>query len=153
MALGSNFAIVRKNIQTSLTEKFLEKLRLRSGNTLINAGDVRGMVRTLQAGRCLAMLADQSAPSESSRVDFFGANTPTQEGPAWLATKTAARMLFAECHLERGGVYRITFHPITIGPLDTIETVTQKHASVLEQIIVERPEPWVWQHKRWKYVS
>ncbi|MBS1903175.1 MAG: hypothetical protein JSS75_05675 [Bacteroidetes bacterium] len=153
LQLQSNFAIVRKNIQTSFTERFLENMRLRPGNSLINSGDVRAMIRTIREGKCLALLADQAAPSESVRVDFLGIPTPTQQGPAWLALKTGARMLFAECQLGPGGKYTIHFHPILVEPEDTLESLTQKHVSILENIILQQPAPWVWQHKRWKYVQ
>lgn len=151
LVLHSNFAIVRKNIQTSFTEQFLERMRIRSGNTLINSGDVRSMLRTLQAKQCIALLADQAAPSESVKIDFMGSRTPTQEGPAWLALRTGAQILFAECQRSAGNIYEITFHPIEVDRSDTVETLTQKHAQILETIIRKNPVPWVWQHKRWKY--
>ncbi|HYM21159.1 MAG TPA: lysophospholipid acyltransferase family protein [Candidatus Kapabacteria bacterium] len=153
IGLGSNFSIVRKNIPSKGIEKFLERLRIRSGNTLINSGDVRSMVMTLRAGKCLAILADQAAPSESVAINFFSIPTHTFEGPAWLALRTGANMLFAECNLDGSGKYVIRFHPIPIYPADTVLTLTQRHASILESIIRRRPELWLWQHKRWKYSS
>src|SRR5205823_3451427 len=36
LVLSKNFAVIRKNIQTSFTERFLEKMRVRTGNSLIN---------------------------------------------------------------------------------------------------------------------
>ncbi len=150
MGLHSNFAIVRKNIQTSNTERFLEDLRLRSGNTLINSGNTYRMLRTLREGKCVAILADQAAPSESVRVRFFNTLVPTFEGPARLAISSGATMLFAECHLNDDNSYSIEFRKIERTPSDTIESLTQAHTIFLEAMIAKNPQFWLWQHRRWK---
>jgi KDO2-lipid IV(A) lauroyltransferase len=157
ISLSKNFAIVRKNIQTSFTEKFLEKMRIRTGNKLINSGDIRKMYRTLQNGDCIAMLADQAAPGDSTRVLFFRRDVPTFEGPARLALRTNAPMLFAECLRASTGDYSITFYPIETDDLSSdsavnIKELTYRHTKLLEEIIRRHPGQWLWQHKRWKYV-
>jgi KDO2-lipid IV(A) lauroyltransferase len=157
LVLKSNFAVVRKNIQTSFTERFLEKMRIRSGNMLINSGDIRKMYRVLRNGGCIALLADQASPGESTRVTFFVRKVPTFEGPARLALRTRAPMLFAECIRQDNGSYLITFHPISYSDLtdasiQNIHTLTYRHTHLLEQIIRKHPDQWLWQHRRWKYV-
>jgi KDO2-lipid IV(A) lauroyltransferase len=157
MRLDTNFSIVRKNIQRSFTEQFLSRMRIRTGNTLINAGDIRGIYHTLQAGNCIALLADQAAPGESTRVKFFNREVPTFEGPARLALRTNAPILFAECLRDNGGNYLVTFDPINYSDLkrdspDNIHELTLRHTQTLEQVIRKHPEQWLWLHKRWKYV-
>ncbi len=155
--LKENFAIVRKNIRTSFTERFLEKMRIRTGNTLINSGDIRRMYRVLRNGSCIALLADQAAPGESTRINFFGREVPTAEGPARLALQTRAPMLFAECLRKADGDYLITFHCICFDDLldaveENVHELTYRHAHLLEEIIRRQPDQWLWQHRRWKYV-
>ncbi|MEP7234237.1 MAG: lysophospholipid acyltransferase family protein [Ignavibacteriota bacterium] len=155
MLLHSNFAVVRKNIQTTFTERFLDKMRKRSGNQLINSADIRKMFRVLQNGNCIALLADQAAPSESVRVDFFGREVPAFEGPARLALRTQAPMLLAECRRVDDGDYLITFHEIAYSDLvghsiESVKELTVRHTKLLEEIIRRNPEQWLWQHRRWK---
>ena len=157
LALNENFAIVRKNIQTSFTERFLERMRVRTGNSLINSADIRKMYRVLQNRRCIALLADQSAPGESVLVTFFGKEVPTFEGPARLALRTRAPMLFAECLRKENDDYVITFYPIPFDDLlddshGNIRELTYRHTHILEEIIRKNPDQWLWQHRRWKYV-
>lgn len=157
LILKKNFAIVRKNIQASFTERFLEKMRMRSGNSLINSADIRKMYHALQSGGCLALLADQSAPGESVHVSFFGREVPTFEGPARLALRTKAPMLFAECFRNDEGNYIINFYPIYSFDLigdspENIRELTNRHTKILEEIIRQNPDQWLWQHRRWKYV-
>ena len=157
LILNENFAIVRKNIRTSFAERFLERMRKRTGNSLINAGDIRKMYRVLQGGGCIALLADQSAPGESVRVEFFGHAVPTFEGPARLALRTRAPMLFAKCLRKENSDYIITFYPIDYGDLindsyGNIRELTSRHTQILEKIIRDHPDQWLWQHRRWKNV-
>jgi KDO2-lipid IV(A) lauroyltransferase len=155
LVLGKNFAVVRKNIRTS--DKFLEKMRLRTGNTLINTADVRKMYKVLQEGKCLAILADQAAPGESTRVSFFGREVPTFEGPARLALRLRPKMLFAKCVRKHTGDYIIDFISIPFDDLtdespENVKELTRRHTSLLEHAIRKHPDQWLWQHKRWKYV-
>lgn len=155
LVLHENFAIVRKNIPTSFAEKFLEKMRIRSGNSLINSGDIRRMFSTLQNGKCIALLADQAAPANSCKVRFFGREVPTFEGPARLALRTKSPMLFAECIRGINGDYIITFHDIPHTDLiedsvDNIKELTYRHTHLLEDAIRRHPDQWLWQHRRWK---
>lgn len=157
LILDTNFTIVRKNISTSFTERFLEKMRIRSGNKLKDAGDIRGMYRVINSGGCIALLADQAAPGKSTRINFFGREVPTFEGPARLALRTKAPMLFAECLREQNGDYTITFYSIPHDDLvgdaaGNIHELTYRHAHLLETIIRKHPDQWLWQHRRWKYI-
>ena len=131
-------------------------MRLRTGNTLINAGDIRGMYHLLQNHGCIALLADQAAPGESVRVNFFGREVPTFEGPARLALRTQTPMLFAECLRKENGDYAINFFPVPFDDLlndspENIRALTYRHAHILEEAIRRHPDQWLWQHKRWKY--
>ncbi|HET9135532.1 MAG TPA: lysophospholipid acyltransferase family protein [Candidatus Kapabacteria bacterium] len=153
LGLQTSFSIVRKNIQTSFTEKFLERMRQRGGNKLINSANTFGMLRTLKQGDCVCILADQAAPPDSVKVSFLNTTVSAYEGPARLALATGANMLFAECSIDSNKNYRIRFIPITYTNSDSVETITQKHVTILETLIETRPELWLWQHKRWKFLA
>ena len=156
LVLKKNFFVVQKNIRTSFTDGFLQRMRVRSGNSLINSGDIRKMYRTLSLEGCIAMLADQAAPSESAQISFFGRPTPTFEGPARLALRTRAPLLFAECTRTIDSQYSVTFSPVEFGDLqndstDNINLLTARHTALLESSIRKHPDQWLWQHRRWKY--
>ena len=154
LCLGTTFSIVIKNNPVGFTERFLQRMRRRTGNELINSADVRIMFRTLYNGGCVALLGDQAAPAGSALVSFLGTSVSAFEGPARLALRTRSPLLFAKCVHEQGA-YTLTFIEVPFEDLteDTPETVrelTQRHTSLLEAAIREHPEQWVWQHRRWK---
>lgn len=155
LVLGTPFSVVVKNNPMPRTERFLQNLRRRTGNKLINSADVRGMFRTLQQSGCIALLGDQAAAAESVKVSFFGTAIPAFEGPARLALRTHAPMLFAVCKRQQQGGYTVRFievpyHDLPDDTPESLQELTQRHTTLLEQAIREMPEQWVWQHRRWK---
>ena len=152
--LEKTFSIVIKNNPVGFTERFLQRMRRRTGNTMINSADVRLMFRTLQRGGYVALLGDQAAPGGSAHVQFLGTDVSAFEGPARLALRTRSPLLFSKC-VREGWTYSLEFTEVPFDDLtgDTPETVrelTQRHTTLLDKAIREHPEQWVWQHRRWK---
>jgi KDO2-lipid IV(A) lauroyltransferase len=147
--------VIVKNQRDGYAERFLQAMRTRFGNIMIGAGDVRAAFRVLQSGKILAMLGDQAAPAESVKIDFFGRKVPTFEGVARFALRTSAPIYLAECIRTQDGGYEMTFHNVPFTDLngatpENVEELTTRHTALLEKIIRQRPELWLWQHKRWK---
>jgi KDO2-lipid IV(A) lauroyltransferase len=147
--------VVIKNQTGKYAERFLNRMRTRFGNHMINAGDVRGIYRALQNREWIAILGDQAAPSSSVHVPFFGRSVPTFEGPARLALRTRAPLFFVDCEHDDHGNYIMTAIEIPYNDLDdssdeSVRELTMRHVSVLENAIRKDPARWLWQHRRWK---
>ncbi len=157
LLLHTTYSIIIKNLPSPKIEKFMQRLRTRTGNVLIPSADVRKMFRVLSDGGTLTLLADQSAPSESIRVPFFGYDTPTFEGAARLALRTRASLLFANAIRQIDHNYSVTFTEVSFDDLldDSIENIrelTLRYTRLLEESIRREPTQWLWLHRRWKYV-
>ncbi len=153
--LGGGFYIVVKNIVGKFAEQFLQRMRVRTGNILIASGDVRGMFKVLKEGKLVALLSDQAAPMGSVRVPFFGIDTPTFEGPARMALRTSAAMVFVVCLPSASGKYKLIFTEIPYDDLtdesdESVKELTARHVRILEEYIRQCPSLWLWQHRRWK---
>lgn len=153
--LGGEFYIVVKNIAGKFAERFLQTMRVRTGNILIASGDVRGMFKVVKEGKLVALLSDQAAPIGSVRVPFFGVETPTFEGPARMALRTRAAMVFVVCLPSATGNYKLIFTEIQYNDLtndsdESVKKLTARHVRILEEYIREYPSLWLWQHRRWK---
>jgi KDO2-lipid IV(A) lauroyltransferase len=47
--------------------------------------------------------------------------------------------------------FKILIHdPINFSKEDTIEIITLKLNQILERMILQKPEQWIWSHNRWK---
>ena len=61
-------------------------------------------------------------------------------------------VLFGHSKKVKGGQYEVEFSLVTETPQVTNnEFITDKYASILEEIIKKKPEFWLWSHKRWKH--
>ena len=42
------------------------------------------------------------------------------------------------------------YNPIKFSSQETVEAITLELNSILEKMILEQPEQWIWTHNRWK---
>jgi KDO2-lipid IV(A) lauroyltransferase len=129
-----------------------------SGNKPIFKNEsARQVLRVLKEAGTVGILADQNTmPEEGVWVDFFGIPACTTTGIARVALHTDAAVVPGYAYWDENlRKYRLRFEPpvqlVRTGDAehDILEN-TQRFAKVIEQIIREHPEQWVWIHARWK---
>jgi KDO2-lipid IV(A) lauroyltransferase len=133
-------------------DRLVETRRALSGNNIIQKKDAaRAILRALGRNEAVGILIDQNAsPDEGVFVDFFG--TPACAGVAFarMANHTRAAVIpgFA-LWSEREQKYVLKFYPILeMTGDDRADTV--RIQSLLEAVIREHPDQWLWIHRRWK---
>ena len=141
-----------------LIDRKIAERRIRFGTRIIPMGpSVREVLRCLHDGEAVLMAADQSAPKESLRVNFFGRSTPVFQGPALFSLKTGAPLVLSHMIRNNDGGYRLQFREIPSGDLSNteegIQELTRRHVAATEEVIREVPEQWMWMHRRWKHAS
>jgi KDO2-lipid IV(A) lauroyltransferase len=105
----------------------------------------------------VGILMDQNTSlQEGMFIDFFGLPAATTTSVALFALRTDAPILPGYLTPLCGGRYKIKFLPpievIRTGNKDRdLEVNTRRLNEVLEKIIREQPESWLWGHMRWKY--
>ena len=154
---GYPLSFTTRPLDNARLEKYLRRVRESKGNTVIYKKDsARHILKELKAGRTVGVLMDHNVnAAEGIFVDFFGILAATSTGVALLALRTGAPVLTG--YLTPLGCGRYTFKflpPIDMTHTgDTVEDLrinTQCLNKVLESIIKEQPESWLWGHKRWK---
>lgn len=114
------------------------------------------LVRSLKAGECLIIMIDQdSMRVRGEFVNFFGKPAYTPIGCARLAQETGAAVVpMATIRNDETNSYTFKIWP-EIPYEDYGDTTqnyirnTQKYNDIIEKIIRQNPEQWVWLHKRW----
>jgi KDO2-lipid IV(A) lauroyltransferase len=83
---------------------------------------------------------------------FLGQDTPVYLGPEKLAGKLDAAVVFMKIRKLRFGRYEAQAELICEDPgkLKPFE-ITESHVRILERMIREAPEFWLWSHRRWKH--
>jgi KDO2-lipid IV(A) lauroyltransferase len=144
-------------IENRRVDALVNGYRCLSGNQPIFKNEsARVTLKVLQDAGTIGILADQNTmPSESVFVDFFGKAASTTTGIARLALRTGAAVVPGYAVWDEAlGRYRLRFEP----PVELTRTGdeesdivenTQKFAKVLEGVIRKYPDQWVWVHGRW----
>ena len=113
----------------------------------------RSLVAALAAGEHLGMLVDQKY-NEGIAVPFFGRDAMTAPALAELALKFKVPVVAARVERLKGARFRLTVLP----PLDIARTgdragdvraVMTRINALFEDWIRDRPEQWLWMHRRW----
>ena len=133
-------------------DALVESRRKLSGNGLLLKKDfARGLLKALARNQAVGILIDQNASLEEGVfVDFFGIPACAGTGFAKLAARTGAQVIpgFA-LWSEAEQRYVLRFYPavkITGDPEDD----TRRLHKLLESVIREYPDQWLWIHRRWK---
>jgi len=148
-------SIVRK-LDNPHLDRMAEEFRCVSGNSIFYKTEPPlRMVRTVKKNGCVAVMMDQNTAKGGIFVDFFGKPAATARSIALLSISTGAAILPFFSFPEKNGKYRIQYGPeISFTPSGDKEKdvfdLTQKCVGVLESVIRETPEPWMWVHRRWK---
>jgi KDO2-lipid IV(A) lauroyltransferase len=156
-ALGVQGTVLVRGLANPFVDRTIDRLRRTFGIvTVPSTVAVRELYRTLQRGGLVFMAADQSAPPESVHVPFFGRLVPAFEGPAVLALRTGARIIFGVARRLENGTYRIAFEQVPTDDLssedpESVQRLTERCLSVTERAIRIEPAQWMWMHKRWKH--
>jgi Kdo2-lipid IVA lauroyltransferase/acyltransferase len=155
---GYPLNFITRPLDNAPLERYLLKIRESKGNQVIyKKNSARQILRTINSGGAVGILMDQNTSlQEGIFVDFFGIPAATSTSVALFALRTDAPILPGYLTPMRQGRYAIKFLP----PLDVIRTGDRSHDlevntrrlnQVLEKIVREQPETWLWGHKRWKY--
>lgn len=151
------FLVIVKNQRNPYVSEWMNKMRTRWENKIVPLGvSIRQIFKKLKEKNVVAMIADQRGPAEGIRVDFFGRKAAVYTGPAVLALRTGASILFGITVRLPDYSYNLILEEIQLDNLpekeaDKIFEISQRHTSFLENIIRQYPEQWLWMHKRWKY--
>jgi KDO2-lipid IV(A) lauroyltransferase len=113
----------------------------------------RDLVRHLRRGGHVGMLVDQKL-NDGITVPFFGRAAMTAPAIARLARHFHAPILPVRIERLAGARFRFTVLPqlavpaTSDGTADVLETMTRINR-VIEAWVRERPEQWLWLHRRW----
>jgi Kdo2-lipid IVA lauroyltransferase/acyltransferase len=155
---GYPLSFVTRPLDNGYLDRYMLLLRESKGNRVIGKkNSARTILQSLKSNGTAGILIDQNtSPPEGMFVDFFGVPAATTTGMARLALHTDAPVLPGYLTPMRNGRYTIKFLP----PVDVTHTGAMKQDlaantrifnEILEHIIREQPESWLWGHKRWKY--
>lgn len=142
-----------KPLKNPRVNQYMKSNRERFGMKLLPMKETRRAFETKEPF-ALVLVADQS-PRPSNNViwvNFFNTITPCLHGPEGYAKKYNIPLVFGEFHRIKRGYYRVDTFKLIDEPLKCKKNeITQIYMNRLEKFIRQKPELWIWTHKRWKH--
>ena len=154
--LGFAGAAIGQEIKNPAIDGLIKDIREEIGLELFPKFEVASVILGwLRRNGAVAILADQRARRMGVTAEFFGRPVATTAAPAILAIKSGAALLPAFIYAEGAGRYHVVIpaeieiprgRPIGAAVAETARRINR----VFEERIRERPELWLWGHRRWK---
>jgi KDO2-lipid IV(A) lauroyltransferase len=148
---------IYKPLQNKYFDSFMFSLRSKnSSDPTPMSGIIRKILKNRQGNRTslYGLISDQT-PARAEirfRTDFLSQDTPVFMGAEKIAAKYDMAVVYMNIQKIRRGYYSITAEMLfehTEGLPEHL--ITETHVKRLEEIIREKPEYWLWTHRRWKY--
>lgn len=97
---------------------------------------------------------DQSPSNTKSChwMTFLNQDTPVFYGAEKYAKEFNSPVVFGTIHKVKRGFYELEYDVICESPRETAnDEITELNTKRLEKDIIEKPEFWLWTHRRWKH--
>jgi len=157
--LGLDLTLVYRAPNNAGVDRLLQRARGATPGRMVpkGASGAATLIRTVRSGRHVGILVDQKM-NDGIPVPFFGRPAMTAPAVATLARRYGARVLPTRVERLGGTPDGPRFRITVLAPLeyskssnaaaDELELMTRINQQ-LEGWIRERPEQWLWLHRRW----
>jgi len=149
--------IIYKPLQNKYFNRFINNNRSKFGIVLTPTSQIireivnykRNNINTLSV-----FISDQTPPKGDIKywTTFLNQDTPVFTGVEKIASKYDMAIVFFHIQKVKRGYYNLDIELLldhTAGLPEKL--ITEAHVRRLEEIIREKPEYWIWSHRRWKH--
>lgn len=147
--------IVYKPLSNKFFDNIVIRMRSRFGATLVDMKSTMRKLISYKNERTVTVLVGDQTPAKPEIkyfTNFLNQQTAVFLGVEKLAKLTNSAVVFCDIRRLRRGHYQCTFIPMFKNPKETNEyEITHAHVKYLEDVIKEKPEYWLWSHRRWKF--
>ncbi len=148
---------VYKPLDNKQFDAMVKKTREHFGGTIVsNKKIVSVLFRKWKKGeKTLTYILSDQTPKLGAfkhRDTFMGINVPMFTGTEELAKRLDFSVLYLKVEKIKRGYYKATFVPLADHPKEYPNfQITRMFFDALEAQILEKPEYYLWSHKRWKH--
>lgn len=146
--------IIYKPLKNKSFDTVYNSIRSRFGAIMVPMKQtLRKIVQYRDRPIMSVFVADQTPRYGDSNyfTPFLNQETLVYTGPERIAKATDSVVVF--CHIDRikRGYYQCTFTTLVENPKEIMaHGITDMHTKFTEEIIRQKPELWLWSHRRWK---
>lgn len=153
---GYPTTIITKQLRHKGLNDYWMATRARFGLKFVPAHQsYRLCLTALRKNEIVGFILDQNMiRDEGIFVDFFGKSACTTPGLAYMSAQSGAAVVPVFMIREAHGRHRVRLLPAIPPPPDrkpeTIRDYTQRYTRVVEDMIRQNPDQWIWIHRRWR---
>jgi len=150
--------IITKEIRNRALNELWMETRRRFGLKFAPAHhSYRQCLHALRNNEIVGFILDQNMiRDEGVFVDFFGQPACTTPGLAFMSAQSRAPVVPVFILRRKGGRHLVRVSPLLEPPPDrrpeTIREYTQRYTRIIEDVVRQYPEQWIWIHRRWRTV-
>nr|MBN2276835.1 hypothetical protein [candidate division Zixibacteria bacterium] len=137
-------------------DKMINNLRRAAEVGIIPVGvAARHVIKALKNNHRVAFVSDHHSASGGVVVRLFDRPASTPKGAASFVVQVGSPLVLGLMIRIRYNLFRIIAMPPIYPPNSgdkekDIKDITQQYTSLLESVIRQYPEQWMWTHRRWK---
>ncbi len=151
---GNRRIVIYKPQSNQVFTDFFNRTRSRFGVTLVAMRQtLRKIVEYKNELTFTVLASDQTPAREDAKyfIDFLNQPTAVFLGVEKISKMMDCVVIFYKIERIRRGYYQYTLVPLCEDPKNTRpHEITELHVRYLEGLIKEKPEYWLWSHRRWK---
>lgn len=150
---------IYKTLKNEHFDNLIKKIRSRFKATMLSNKTVAKQMAKNKFSKRLSsygMIADQSPKLNDARYwrDFMGHEVPVFVGSEVIAKRLNLSLTYLHIEKVKRGHYEATFVPLADNPKDFPDfEITDRYFELLEKQIRNKPEFYLWSHKRWKHIG
>ena len=132
-------------IMERIRKKYICKNQIKKG-----ISGTKKLLSFFKNGSSIALMIDQRV-SQGIKSNFFNHEAFTTTIPAQFVKKFKCKVV--PIYIERVNDinFRLTVHePLEYSDNESVESITLNLNLLLEKMILQNPEQWIWSHNRWK---
>ena len=147
---------VYKPLQDATFDKFMNETRTKFGTELIRNEQIYKRVLNAEKQNepvFIWLAGDQTPPVfHKSWFRFLNQDALFYPGPAIISKRFSQPVFFQKIEKTGRGIYETTFELLIENPEIYTETeIIKIYIQRMEEVIREKPEFYIWSHKRWKH--
>jgi KDO2-lipid IV(A) lauroyltransferase len=147
---------IYKRLNNKTSNRLFHDIRARFGGMPVEMANMKPVISESRKQPVLIYLVADQTPATNERLwyytTFLGVDgTPVFTGPERIARRFDAVFVFVYMEKIKRGYYRLEFIPLCEHSKDMPDLeLTDRYLRIMEKLIYNKPEYWMWSHRRWK---
>ena len=151
--MGIKIAAIYRPLNNIFLNKIMERIRKKyicKNQIKKGIGGLKDLLKLNKVGYSTALMIDQRV-TEGSKINFFNEKAFTTTIPAQLVKKFDIPVVPIFIERLDGIKFKMKINkPIYFTDKNSIDSITGQLNKILERMILDSPNHWIWSHNRWK---